>query len=109
MKIAIASPKKNQNSEISSQAACRASFFLIFDENGALIETLINPFKGAGDGAGLGVVKMLEDKRISAVIAERFGGEMIDTMEKWRIDHYQMTGAIMKSISRIKNSDDQDA
>jgi predicted Fe-Mo cluster-binding NifX family protein len=76
---------------------------LIFDENGALIETLKNPFMGAGDGAGLGVVKMLEDKRITAVVAERFGVDMIDTMEKWRIDHYQMKGAILESISRIKD------
>ena len=72
MKIAVAALKKDQNSEISSQAG-RAPYFLIFDEKSTLLEALKNPFRVGGGGSGFGVAKMLEDKQITAVVAGQFG------------------------------------
>jgi predicted Fe-Mo cluster-binding NifX family protein len=50
MKIAVAVTKKGETSPISDQPG-RAAFFLVFDEEGRLLETLKNPFSRGGGGA----------------------------------------------------------
>ena len=60
MRIAIAALKKQENSQISMQAG-RAPYYLIFDKNFKLLESLSNPFKRGSGGAGFGVAKMLSD------------------------------------------------
>ena len=61
MKIAIASTSKGEDGEISQKGG-RAPFYLIYDEEGGLQETVKNPVEQGGGGVGPFVAKMLADK-----------------------------------------------
>jgi predicted Fe-Mo cluster-binding NifX family protein len=104
MKIAVAAYQKSQTSEISVQAG-RAPFFLIFDERGALLEILKNPFSVGGGGAGFGVAKMLGDKQVQVVIAGKFGSNMIDSLKEKGIHTYEMKGIAKEALANIKETE----
>ncbi|XLQ20092.1 MAG: NifB/NifX family molybdenum-iron cluster-binding protein [Candidatus Moraniibacteriota bacterium] len=93
MKIAVGSMDKNIDSTVSSQAG-RAPFFLIFDENGTLLETIKNPFSTGGGGAGLGVAKMLADKSVDKIIAGKFGDKMIEALNTRGVDFEEKEGIV---------------
>lgn len=100
MKVAVAAVKKDETSVIASQAG-RAPYYLIFNENGELLEAISNPFRIGGGGAGFGVSKMLADKGIDVVIAERFGMNMIGALEDRKLKHYEKTGAVKEAIRQV--------
>ena len=81
MKIAIAAMGKKMDTEVGGQAG-RAPFYLIFDENGSLLETLKNPFSRGGGGAGFGVAKMLADKQVTVAVAGEFGQNMVKALKE---------------------------
>ena len=91
MKIAVATDEKNENAEISEKAG-RASYYLIFDEEGALLETISNPFSQGGGGAGLGVSKMLADKSVDIVVAGRFGENMEGDLKSRGLKFFEKSG-----------------
>jgi predicted Fe-Mo cluster-binding NifX family protein len=101
MKIAVAALKKDQTSQIVSQAG-RAPYYLIFDEKANLLEVLKNPFSVGGGGAGFGVAKMLADKQIDAAVAEKFGSNMIEALKGRGIKHYEMSGAANEAPGILK-------
>jgi predicted Fe-Mo cluster-binding NifX family protein len=101
MKIAVAAMRKNECSEISVQAG-RAPYYLIFTEDGKLLETVSNPFKVGGGGAGFGVAKMLADIGVDTVIAGKFGANMIGALKERGLQYHEMTGVIKDSIPKVK-------
>ena len=101
MKIAIAALQKGNQSEISAQAG-RAPLYLIFNERGELLEELKNPFTFGGGGAGFGVAKMLADREVNAVAAEKFGANMTDALRERGIRAYEMKGAVKDALARIR-------
>jgi predicted Fe-Mo cluster-binding NifX family protein len=100
MRIAVATLKKRETSQISVQAG-RAPYYLIFNENFELLETVSNPFKRGGGGAGFGVVKMLADKKVDTVIAGGFGKNMIETLTERGIKYLEATGDVKKALLQI--------
>lgn len=100
MKIAIASLGKNQQSQISNQAA-RAPYYLIFNEKGELLETIKNPFSVGGGGAGFAAAKMLADKEINLVIANNFGQNMIGALEERGLKFEEKSGSIEDIIKTL--------
>ena len=99
MRIAVAAVGKEEGSEISNQGA-RAPYYLIFDENGKLLETLSNPFSIGGGGAGFAVAKMLADKNIDVIIAGNFGPNMIGALDEKNIKHIAMTGSAREAVMK---------
>ncbi len=85
-KIAIAASENSINSLVSPVGA-RSPFFLIFDEEGELVKTIENPFM-VGGGAGFGVVSMLAQEGINALIAGAFGPNMSQAMVQSGIKGY---------------------
>ncbi|MBD3361620.1 hypothetical protein GF358_02385 [Candidatus Woesearchaeota archaeon] len=85
MKIAISSSGKEKNSEISPVSG-RAEYYLIF-ENGKLIETISNPFRMGGGGAGIGVAQMLANKGVEMVISGKFGPNMTAFLDEKKIKY----------------------
>ena len=97
MKIAVAVVEKNVEAEIGQQAG-RAPFYLIFDENGKVVETISNPFSIGGGGAGFAVAKMLADKKVDIVIAGRFGPNMAQALTERGLKYYEKTGIVKDAI-----------
>jgi predicted Fe-Mo cluster-binding NifX family protein len=100
MKIAVATVEKNENSEISQRAG-RAPYYLIFDENGKVLETISNPFSVGGGGAGFGVAKMLADKDVDIVVAGRFGPNMSEALKSRGVNYQEKTDNAKNAISEV--------
>ncbi len=100
MKIAVAAEDGREDSHINENAG-RAPYYLIFNESGELIETIVNPFSRGGGGAGFGVAKMLADKSINVVIAGKFGDNMIGALESRGLKFYERNGEAKKEALEI--------
>ena len=98
MRIAIAVIGNNDNAQISSQAA-RAPFFMVFEDN-KLIETIRNPFRLGSGGAGFSVAKLLEDKGVEKIVAERFGENMVGALEERGISFEETTGTLKEFLNK---------
>lgn len=100
MKIAVATLGKDENSDISERAG-RSPYYLIFDENGKVIETIKNPFAMGGGGAGFGVAKMLADKGVDTIVAGRFGENMIEAIKSRGLEYIEAKGRIKEALMKI--------
>jgi len=74
MKIAIASDKDDENSQVSEKSG-RARYYLIFEDK-KYLKTIKNPFAIGGGGAGLGVAQMLKNEDVGLIISGNFGEKM---------------------------------
>jgi predicted Fe-Mo cluster-binding NifX family protein len=74
MRIAVASQGKDPDSQIAPVAG-RAPYYLIF-ENQDLDEVMENPYVKGGGGAGPGVAKILEEKKVDLVLLQQAGANM---------------------------------
>ena len=102
MKIAIATNKNDENSEVS-EVSGRATYYLIY-ENKKLIKTIKNPFAIGGGGAGYGVAKMVSDEKVDIIVAGRFGNNMISTLDDKKILHKELTNIKVKeAMEKIEN------
>jgi predicted Fe-Mo cluster-binding NifX family protein len=103
MKIALATSKDNLSSSISSQAG-RAPYYLIVNDQGQLLETIKNPFAIGGGGAGNAAAKMLADKGVNLVIAEKFGPNMTAALEEQGVRYKEKQGLIEDVIKETLSS-----
>jgi predicted Fe-Mo cluster-binding NifX family protein len=100
MKIAVAALSKEENSTVSPRSG-RSKFYLIFDDNGNLLEVISNPFSRGGGGAGFGVAKMLADKKVDIVIGSQIGEHMEEALKIRGLKYYEMTGSAKDAVTRI--------
>lgn len=100
MKIAIATIGKKQDAEVSKRAG-RAPYYLIFNEEGELIETILNPFAFGGGGAGFAAAKMLADKAVDVFIAGAVGGNMSGALDERGVKYFKRTGTAKKVAQEI--------
>lgn len=101
MKIAIASLGKEEDSEISDQAA-RAPYFLIFDEEGNLIEALENIHADRARNAGGSAARLLAQKGINLFIAGNVGGRMAGILEAEGVKYQSKTGNAKEVVQNMK-------
>jgi len=97
MKIAIATIEDKEDSQISERAG-RAPYYLIFNENGEVTESIKNPFAVGGGGAGFSVAKMLADKGVDVCVAGVIGGNMANALEERSVKHTQKTGTAKEVV-----------
>jgi len=101
MKIAIASEKNDEKSEVCSTAG-RSPYYLIF-ENNKKIKSIKNPFAFGGGGAGFGVVQMLFNEKIDIVISGKFGEKMISALEEKGIKYKVVQNmTVIEALEEIK-------
>jgi predicted Fe-Mo cluster-binding NifX family protein len=100
MKIAVASTGRDESSVVSPRPG-RAKFYLIFSENGRLLETLFNPFSRGGGGAGFGVAKMLADKDVDVVVGGQFGDKMAAALAQRGLAYRALEGSVREAVERF--------
>ncbi|MBW2969399.1 hypothetical protein KY304_02465 [Candidatus Woesearchaeota archaeon] len=94
MKVAIASVGKDEESNVSLVSG-RAEFYLIFEDK-KLVETVSNPFKMGGGGAGIGVAQMLANKGVEMVISGQFGPNMTAFLDEKGIKYKSIENKTVK-------------
>ena len=103
MKIAVASNSKQPTTNVSSLAG-RSPYYLIFDNTGKLIEVIENPYKDVRGGAGSSVAYYLAEKGVTIVVAETFGGKMINAMKSKGITYYEFKGIVSNAVKTLLKS-----
>ena len=97
--IAVAANGETAASLVSAQAG-GAAFFLIFDKEGKLIETLANPEKNA-TSPGTAVIDFLVGKRATVIVAEGFGPKIVEVMKGKGIKAISFKGSVEKAIKMV--------
>jgi len=100
MKIAIASTSKEEGGEISQRGG-RAPFYLVYDGEGSLLETIKNPVEQGGGGVGPFVAKMLADKKVTMFMAEKIGPNMVQALDQYGIEYKEMSGNIGEALKQL--------
>jgi len=100
--IAAASDSKEATGQISRVAA-RAAYFLVFDQDGNLLETVSNPHADAAGGSGPSTAKFLADKNIKVVIAGRFGAKMANALKAANIQYIEKQGIIIDEVKGVNH------
>ena len=100
MKIAIATENNDLSSGISTQGA-RALFFLIFGEDGNLIEILENPYASNETHVGPDVARMLNEIHVTKVVAGRFGPKFKEGLEGNQVECVEKTGFVTQAIKEF--------
>ena len=102
VKIAVASNNKNATSNVGTIAG-RSPYYLIFNSTGKLIEVIENPHKGVRGGAGPSTANFLAEKGVTIVIAETFGGKMINAMKSKGMTYFEFKGIANDAVKRVLN------
>jgi len=99
--IAVAAEGSTTDAQISNFAA-RCPYFLLFNEQGELVEALANPYLRENRGAGPQVVEFLSAKGIHTVIAGEFGAKMIAALKQKKMVFQTETGRAADAVRRIQ-------
>ena len=100
VKIAVASNNKNTTSNVAAMAG-RSPYYLIFDSTGKLAEVIENPYKDSRGGAGPSTANFLAEKGVTIVIAETFGGKMINAMKSKGMTHFKFKGIANDAVKKV--------
>jgi predicted Fe-Mo cluster-binding NifX family protein len=97
--IAVAANDRIPSAAVSKQAG-PAPFFLFFDGKGKMTEAIENPYKDKG-GAGKSVAELLGNKGVTAVVAEEFGGQIVEVMKGKGIKAVSFKGSAEEAVKKV--------
>ena len=98
-KIAVAANDKIPSAAVSKQAGV-APFFLFFDGKGKMIEAIENPYKDK-EGAGKSAAELLGNKGATVVVAEEFGGQIVEVMKGKGIKAVSFKGSAEEAVKKV--------
>ncbi len=98
-KIAVAANDKTPSAAVSKQAGL-APFFLFFDGKGKMTEAIENPYKDK-EGAGKSVAELLGNKGVTVVVAEEFGGQIVEVMKGKGIKAVSFKGSAEEAVKKV--------
>ena len=101
-KIAVAADGQTSESLVSTQAG-RAPFFLVFDENGKLIEAIANPAREA-QNSGIAVADFLAGKGVAIVVAGEYGPQIVGVMKGKGIKAVSFKGSVAEAVKKVLES-----
>lgn len=99
--IAIASNGNMLNATISAEAS-RCSYYIFLDADLKVLEIVENPHKDVQGGASAKLVAMLKEKKVSHIIASRFGDKLINKLKEHKIQYTLHKGDINSAIESLK-------
>ncbi|MDY6792145.1 MAG: NifB/NifX family molybdenum-iron cluster-binding protein [Thermodesulfobacteriota bacterium] len=100
MKIAVAADSKSIKDSVSKIAA-KCPYYLIFNNEGKLIEVVDNPYKDASRNAGPSAANFLAQRSIDTLVAESFGSKMIDALRNNGKTHFEFKGSVDDAVKRV--------
>jgi len=100
MKIAVASKTSDINASITKRGA-RAPYYLLFNDQGELLEAVSNPFSEVDRGAAPRAAGLLADKGVTLLAAGDFGPRFISELKQEGIDHVQRSGQASDIIRQL--------
>lgn len=93
MRIAIAAMKQDVEDEVSHKGA-RATFFIVFDETGKLLEIIPNPFTEYDRAVGVRVADYLADKHVDVIAARHLGTGFTSALDNKGVRYVESSGTI---------------
>jgi len=100
-KIAVASDGKETTASISNTV--EASYYLMFNEKGNLIEVIPNPYKDAKKDSVSLTAKFLSEKGVTEMIAGNFSNKMIAAINKNGMTYWEYNGIVDDAIRLAMN------
>jgi predicted Fe-Mo cluster-binding NifX family protein len=100
--IAVASEGRVVTDAVGPVAA-RSRYFLIFDDQGKLIEILENPHRETGGGAGPLVANLMAERGVSTLIAQNFGMNIKASLDEKGVNHFEFSGQIGDAVKSVLN------
>ena len=100
MKIAIAANSNDSDAEVSAHAA-RALFYLIYDENGTLLDAITNPYSSVERGAAPRAAQLLQEHGVESLVAVEFGGRFVAVLEEHNITTVLGSGPVSKMVKEM--------
>ena len=98
--IAVASNGNSLSSNISSKAS-RCNYYIFIDENGKTLEVLQNPHKDVMGGASSKLIDMIQNKKVSHLVASSFGSKLIASLNSHNIKYTIYEGKISTFIKNV--------
>lgn len=89
----VASDGKDLTSDVSSKAS-RCDYYIFIDKSGDVLEVIQNTHKDVSGGASNKLVAMLNEKRVSHIIAASFGDKLIGALQSNDISHTVHIGSV---------------
>jgi len=99
-RIAVATKEKSPQAAVSDKAAL-APYFLIFDEKGAFVEAIDNPFKTKTLEAGKLLANFLPQQGITAVIGTDYCGDIIGIFKNKGVTAYNFEGSAAQAAANV--------
>lgn len=100
MNIAVASNTTDEDAQVYTHAA-RAPFYLLYDDNGTLLDAIANPFVSIERGAAPRVVRLLQEHGVNTIVAGEFGDRFVALLEENNIEAVTSSGAVIPIIEDI--------
>jgi predicted Fe-Mo cluster-binding NifX family protein len=102
-KIAVATEGDTPAAKVSSQAGF-SPFFLLFDRQGTLLETLKNPALTGGMGGGTAVMDFLANKGVKVIVAEGFGSRIVQYITSKGMKQVEYKGNAADAVKAVLQS-----
>lgn len=102
MKIAIAADTADADASISIHAA-RAPCYLVFTDDGTLVDTIMNPHTNAERGAAPRAAQLLMEHDVEMLVAGDFGERFIDVLRDHNISTVVAQGTASRAIQEVVN------
>ena len=100
MAVAIAAEVPDINSQIAIHGA-RSPFYVLFDEQGNMLESLANPFTKVERGVALQAASFLAAKDVTLLVAGGFGPKFVDELDRRSIKYTQKEGQVTDVVSEL--------
>ncbi|WP_455222240.1 NifB/NifX family molybdenum-iron cluster-binding protein [Kaarinaea lacus] len=100
MKIAIAADTANSDAPISMNAA-RAPCYLVFDEDGKLLDTVSNPYSSVEKCVAPRTARFLRQHHINTLVAGDFGDRFVELLKQHHISTIVSHGPASDAIKNV--------
>jgi len=101
-KIAVAANGDAPGALVTAHMAS-SPYFLVFDQNGQLLEALDNPYQSS-NSPGPDIVNYLSGKGATVVVAGKFGPKILDVMKAKRIWPVPFKGSAKDAVNKVLQS-----